>query len=87
MSVDDIFTPAGFVVALLFGFEPTVCVTNPIQIGVRLSYDDVTCRRCDRPIDTPRRNTARFLAVNKRYNDGLCRRCDPVVGPRPPTTE
>lgn len=83
-TVDDMFTPAGFAVALSRGVEPTVYLGESVLSGVTLCEDDLSCPRCDRPIDTPERKPAFFLAVNKRFNDGLCRRCDPVVGPRTP---
>jgi len=83
-NIDEMFTPAGFAVALIDGCELTVYLGDSILSGVTLSHDDLSCARCDRPIDTPNRKPAAFLAFNKAYNDGLCRRCDPVVGPRPP---
>jgi hypothetical protein len=83
-NVDDMFSPAGFVAALELGVAPTVYLGDSVLSGVTVSRDDLTCARCDRPIDTPNRKAAPFLAVNKALSDGLCRRCDPVVGPRPP---
>ena len=83
-NVDDMFSPAGFVVALELGVEPTVYLTDSILSGVTVSKNDLRCGRCDRPIDVPERKRAFFVAVNKGLFDGLCRRCDPVVGPRPP---
>lgn len=83
-NVDEMFTPAGFAVALELGVEPTVYLSDSVLSGVTLSCADLSCARCDRPIDVPNRKPAFFLAVNKVFNDGLCRRCDPVVGPRTP---
>jgi len=83
-NVDDMFTPAGFAVALSHGVEPTVYIGDSILSGVTVSRDDLSCARCERPIDVPNRNPARFLAVNKVLSGGLCRRCDPVVGPQTP---
>lgn len=84
VDIDDIFTPAGFAVALHYGCEPTVYLADSILSGVTVSQSDLSCARCDRPIDTPKRKPAWFLAFNKEYNDGLCQRCDPVVGPETP---
>ena len=83
-NVDDMFSPAGFAVALELGVEPTVYLTDSPLSGVTVSKNDLRCGRCDRPINTPNRKPARYLALNKVVKDGLCRRCDPIVGPRPP---
>lgn len=83
-DVDTLFTPTGFAVYLNRGGEVTVETGPTVTSAVRLSLDDLSCVRCGRPIDTPERKPARFLALNKSLNDGLCRRCDPVVGPSPP---
>jgi len=83
-TVDSMFTPAGFAAALAHGVEPTVYLSESVLSGVTVSQDDLSCARCDRPIDLPTRKPALFLAVNAAANDGLCRRCDPPVGPRPP---
>jgi len=83
-NVDDMFSPQGFVLALHLGIEPTVYLGESVLSGVTVSEDDLSCARCDRPIDAPNRKPALFLAVNKVANDGLCRRCDPIVGPRTP---
>jgi hypothetical protein len=83
-NVDDMFSPAGFAVALEHGVEPTVYLGRSCLSGVTVSCDDFRCARCDRPIDVPKTKPALYLAVNKAKNDGLCRRCDPIVGPRTP---
>lgn len=83
-NVDRMFTPGGLAVALGLGIEPTVGIGDATT-GVTVSHDDLSCRRCRRPIDVSWASPGLSLAVNKRFNDGLCRRCDPVIGPCAPT--
>jgi len=84
VDIDGIFTPGGAAVALSHGCELAVHLGDAVTPSVYLTEDDLTCRLCDRPIDTPSTNPLAFLACNKVLNDGICRRCDPVVGPTPP---
>jgi len=83
-SVDDMFTPGGFVTALSLGCELSVELGSSVTSAVTITEDDISCRACDRPIDVPKSKPAFALAFNKRFNDGLCRRCDPVIGPTVP---
>lgn len=83
-TVDNIFSPAGFVFALELGVEPTVEIGASNLSGVTVSKTDLRCARCDRPIDVPKRKRARFVAVNKVLREGRCLRCPEVGPPLPP---